>query len=149
MTRNLAPWARVIVDAPEIVAVRHRCERAVEWKDLEAVTRQIEFANDLRPQQRHYIRTHRKLEPGKNLFRHGRAAEHMPPLEHEHLLARARQVRRINQTVMPAANHDDVVLVTHCVVYRTGVPCCKRVSILIIARPDKHGLGRKEAQKYT
>src|SRR5690349_25086032 len=109
MTRNFAARPRVIVDAPEIIAVGHRRERAVEWKDLEAVTREIEFANNLRPQQRDDIRTNRELEAGENLFRHRRAAEHVPALEHEHLLARAREISRVNQTVMPAANHDDVV----------------------------------------
>ena len=32
----------MVVDAPEIVAARHRRERAVERQELEAVARQIE-----------------------------------------------------------------------------------------------------------
>jgi hypothetical protein len=33
----------------------------------------------------------------------------MTPLEHEDLLPGAREIRGINQTVMPAPDHDDVV----------------------------------------
>ena len=73
--RDLAARLRVIVHAPEIVAVRHRRERAVERQNLEAVPRQIEIADDLRPQQRHDVRADRELEAGKYFFRHGGAAE--------------------------------------------------------------------------
>ena len=41
--------ARVIVHAPEIVAIEHRCERAVERENFEAMARKVEFANNLGP----------------------------------------------------------------------------------------------------
>ena len=50
MARDLAARARVIVDAPKMVAVGHRRERAVERKYFQPVTRQIELANDFRPE---------------------------------------------------------------------------------------------------
>jgi hypothetical protein len=50
MARDLAPRASVIVYAPQIVAVGHGREGAVEWKYFQPVPRQIEFANDFRPE---------------------------------------------------------------------------------------------------
>ena len=66
VARDLALCLRVIVDAPQVIAVRHRREGAVERQDLEAVARQIEIADDLRPQQRHDVRADREAgSPGK------------------------------------------------------------------------------------
>src|SRR5689334_15539263 len=108
MARNLAARARVIVDAPEVIAVRHRRESAVERKNLESVARQIEFANDLRSQQRDDIRTNREFKTGKHLFSDRRAAEHVPSLEHKNFLSGAREIRRVHQTIMTAPDYDDV-----------------------------------------
>ena len=113
MPRNLAPRLRVIVDPPEVVAAGHRRKGAIEWQDLQTMPRQIEFANDLRAEQGNDVRTDREPESGKNFFRHTRATEHVPALEHEHTLARARQVRSIYQTVVATADDDDVVFVSH------------------------------------
>src|SRR4026207_1704528 len=99
MTCDFTASTCVIVDAPEIVAVRHGRERTVERKDFETVARQVEFAHDLWSRQRDNERTNREFEPGKTLFGDGRAAEHVAPFEHENLLARAGQISRINQTV--------------------------------------------------
>ena len=101
---------RVIVDAPQIVAVRHRRERPVERQDLEAVRRQVELADDLGPQQRDDVRADRVLEARVDLFGHRRAAEHVAALEHQHLPPGAREVCRADQPVVAAANHDDVVV---------------------------------------
>jgi hypothetical protein len=51
MTPNLALRPSMIVHAPQVVAIGHGCERAVEWKNFEAVTRQVQFANDLGAQE--------------------------------------------------------------------------------------------------
>ena len=110
MPQDFAPRAAVIVHAPEIVAVRHRRERAVERQHFEAVAGQIEIADDLRAQQRHDVRADRDVEAGKHFLGHRRAAEHVPALEHEHTAARARQIRRVRQPVVAAADDDDVVL---------------------------------------
>ena len=109
MTRDLAARLRVIVHAPEVVAVRHRRERAVERQDFEAVSRQIEVADDLRPQQRHDVRADRELEAGKDFFGDGGAAEHVAPLEHEDLPARAREVGGGGQPVVASADDDGVI----------------------------------------
>ena len=110
VARDLAARLRVIVHAPQVVAVRHRRERAVERQDLQAVPRQIELADDLRPQQRHDVRADRELEAGKDLFGDGGAAEHVAPLEHEHLPSRAREIRGVDQAVVAAADDDGVVV---------------------------------------
>ncbi len=110
MPRDLPARLRVIVHAPQIIAARHRRERAVERQNLEAVLRQVELADDLGPQQRHDVRAHRVLEAGVDLLGHRRAAEHVAALEHQHLPAGAREVRRAHQPVVAAANHDDVVV---------------------------------------
>src|SRR5437868_2081007 len=100
----------MIVDPPEVVAVRHRRARSVERQDLEAVPRQVEFTDDLRPQQRDHVRKDGEVETRNKLFGHRRAAEHVPPLEHEHLAAGARQIGGVHQAVMAAADDDDVVV---------------------------------------
>ena len=80
----------MVVHAPQVVAVRHRGERAVERKNLEAVPRQIELADDLGPQQRHDGRADGEPEAGKYLSDRG-AAEHVAPFEDQHLASGARQ----------------------------------------------------------
>ena len=71
--------------------------------------RQVELADDLGPQQRHDVRADRELEAREHLFGDRGAAEHVPPFEHQHLLARARQVGGGDQAVVAAADDDDVV----------------------------------------
>ena len=102
----------VIVHAPQVVAARHRREGAVQRKNLEAVPRQIELADDFRPQQRDDVRADGEAEAGKHFFRHGRAADDVAPLEDEHLPSRAREIRGGRQAVMASANDDGVV--DHC-----------------------------------
>ena len=136
---------RVIVHAPEVVAVRHRRERAVERQDLQAVSRQIELANDLRPQQRHHIGADRVLEAGEDLFRHCRAAEHVAPLDDEHLAARPRQIRSIDQPVVAAADHDHVV-VGHKI-RRAKTPGGVRIEARPCASTDVVGASVSESSK--
>src|SRR5689334_5306501 len=145
VARDLAVSPAVVVDAPEIVAVGHRRERAVERQDLEAVPRQVEVADDLGPQKRDDVGADREAEAGEDLLGHRGAAEHMAPLEHEDLLARAREIGGVNEPVVPAADHDDVVARAHsaarsCIELTLGFgkrPCRERASILIIPRSDK------------
>ena len=101
---------RVIVDTPEIVAVRHRRERAVEWQNLESVARQIQLADDFGAQQRDDVRRDGEFEAGKDLFGDGGPAEHVTALEDEHLAARAGEIRGVDEPVMSAADDDDVVV---------------------------------------
>ena len=109
VARNLAPRHAVIVDAPQVVAVGHGREGAVERQDFKAVPGQIEFANDLRPQQRHHVGAHGKLEAGENLLGDGRAAQHVPPLQNQDFLPRSCQIGCVDQAIVAAANHDGVI----------------------------------------
>src|SRR5439155_21407602 len=56
---------------------------------------------------------HRKLEARKHAFRNRGAAEHMPSLAYHHLLACARKIGRVYQSVMPAADDNNVILRVH------------------------------------
>ena len=79
------------------------------------MARQIELADDLGPQQRDDVRADGELEAGEDLFGDRRAAEHVAPLEHEHLAPRARQIGGGDQAVVAAADDDDVVIAcTEC-----------------------------------
>src|SRR5207344_2432889 len=51
----------------------------------------------------------RELETGEHFLGDGRAADQRAALEHEHLTAGAREVRRGDQAVVAAADHDRVV----------------------------------------
>ena len=113
VTRDFAMRAAVIVHAPEIVAAGHGREGAVERQDFEAVARQVEVADDFRPQQRDHVRADRELEARVDLFGDGGAAEHVAALEHENFLAGLGQVGGVDQAVVAAADHDDVVFGSH------------------------------------
>src|SRR5258706_9102265 len=113
MPRDLTPRLRMIIDAPKVIAVRHRCEGAVEGQDLEPMTREIEFANNLRAQKRDDVGANRKFETGKDFLRHRGAAKHVPALEHQHALAGAREICSVDQAVVAAANYNDVIFLGH------------------------------------
>src|SRR5205807_8293610 len=104
MSRNLPPRLCVIVDAPEIITAGHWRECPVEGKNLKTMPGQIEFANDLRTEQGNDVRANREFETRKDFFGYGRAAQYVPTLEHEHALARAREICRVHQTVVTAAD---------------------------------------------
>ena len=91
---DLALRLGVVVHAPQVVAVRHRREGAVERQDFQAVARQIEIADDLRPEQRHHVRADREAEARKHLLGDRRAADDVAALEHEDLAARRGRDRR-------------------------------------------------------
>ena len=77
------------------------------------MTRQIEFANNLRTEQRNDVGTNGEFEAGKNFFGDCRAAEHMPALEYKHALARAREIRGVHQAVVTSADDDAIVFLFH------------------------------------
>jgi hypothetical protein len=113
MAGDLAAGLVVIVDPPEVVAVRERRERAVERQELHAVAGQVELADDLRPEQRHDVGTDRELVARKHLFGDRGTADEMAALEDDHLASRAREIRSARQSVVPAPDHDRVVHVRH------------------------------------
>ena len=116
MAAQLAHRLAVIVHAPQIIAVGHRREGAVERKDFQTVAGKIEIANDLRPQQRDHVRADGKFEAGNDLFGASRAADDVTALQHQDLLAGAREIGGVDQAVVPAADDDGVVTV--CIVLR-------------------------------
>ena len=81
------------------------------------MARQVELADDLRAQQRDDVGADREAEAGKHLLGDGRAAEHVPALEHEHLAPGAREIGGGGQAVVAAADDDRVV--THLI--QTGL----------------------------
>ena len=106
---DLAVSFAVVVHAPQVIAAGHGRERAIERENLEAVAREIEVANDFRPQERDDVRADRKFESGKNFFGAGRAAEDVAALEHQNFLSSAREVGCVDEAVVAAADHDYVV----------------------------------------
>ena len=74
---DLAHGHAVVVDAPQVVAnlVAGRRERAVDRQHGQTVADQVELADDLRPQQRHDVRSDAELEAGDDLLGHRRAAQ--------------------------------------------------------------------------
>src|SRR3989442_722765 len=113
MARNLAACFGMVVDAPEIITGRHRCECAIERQDLEAMTRQIEFSHNLGSQQGNDVRT--DVNPGtrQDFFGDRSSAKHVPALKHKDFLPSLRQVCGTHQSVMSAADDDDVVFLLH------------------------------------
>src|SRR5713101_1593881 len=114
MPRDLAMRLAMIVYSPEIVAIRHRSESAVQRKNFQSVTGQVEIADDLRPQKRHDVRAHRELKSRADFFGTGRAGQDVAALEHENFPAGLGQVGGGGQTVVASADDDYVVLGTVC-----------------------------------
>ena len=109
MARDLAVRLAVVVHAPEIVAVGHGREGAVERQNFQAVAGKVEVANDFRPQQRDDVGANGKLESGEDFFGDGGAAEDVTAFEHEDFLAGAGEVGGVDEAVVAAADDDDVV----------------------------------------
>ena len=127
VARQLAAVLVVVVPLREVVAVRQRRERALQRQDVQAVPRQVEIANDLGAQQAHHVREHRELEAGKDLLGHGRAADALAPLEHEHALAGAGEIRGAHEPVVAAADDD-------CVVGRRHDPSLRAILLALLER---------------
>jgi hypothetical protein len=72
------------------------------------VARQVEIANDLRPQERDHIRADGKLESGKNFFCDSGPAKHLAPFQHQDFFAGAREISGVGEAVVAAANHNNI-----------------------------------------
>ncbi len=110
---NFALGARVVVHAPEIVAVEHRRERAVERKNFEAMARKVEFANDFRAKKRNNVGALGEKEAGDDFFGDGGAAKNVAAFQRENFLARFGEIRGVDQAVVAAADHDYVIVLRH------------------------------------
>ena len=106
---ELAARQVVVVPGGEVVAVVHRRDRARQRQDLQAVPRQFEVADDLRPQQADDVGELAEAVAGEDLLGDRGAADDLAPLEHDDLLARARQVGAGDQAVVAGADDDRVV----------------------------------------
>jgi hypothetical protein len=71
---------------------------------------EVQFADDLRAEQRHDVRADRDLVAGEDLLGHRGAAQDVAPLENEDAASCARQIGRVDEPVVPAADYDRVVL---------------------------------------
>ena len=77
------------------------------------MARQVEFANDFRPQEGNDVGSHRKLEAREYLFRDCGPAEDVSPLQDENLLARPSEVRGVHKAVVTTADDHDVIVRIH------------------------------------
>ena len=140
---QLANRPAVVVDAPQIVAATRlwpvaraqRGERPVEREDVEAVLRELEVADDLRPQEADDIREDAEPEAREELLGHRGATEDVAPLQDERLEAGARQVGRADEAVVAPADDHRVVAVGHAVV-PSAVSDCIGVATLADVPPD-------------
>src|SRR5580698_2010015 len=103
----------VIVLTPEVVAVGHGGQGAVEREDLQPVPREIEIANDFRPQQRNDVGEDREFKSGDDFFGDGCAAQDVAFFQDQNFFAGLGEIRRVHQAVMAAADYDDVVFLCH------------------------------------
>src|SRR5207237_9167800 len=84
---DLAMRFAVIIHAPEIIAVGHRCKRSVERENLKPMARKIKIANDFWPQEGDDVRADGTVETGKNFFRYLRTAAEETALNNQNLPA--------------------------------------------------------------
>ncbi len=75
MARDLAPGARVIAAAEQIVAIGYGRKGAIERDYFQVVFRQFKIADDLGAKQADDVGADRISEAGKNFFSDGRAAD--------------------------------------------------------------------------
>ena len=103
----------VIIDAPEVIAVGHGRESAVERKNFQAVAREIEVANNFRAKKRDDVRKNGKFEAGNDFFGDSGAAENVAAFENKDFLPRFREVSRIDEAVVAATDDNNVVALRH------------------------------------
>ena len=110
---DFAPGAVVVGVAVEAVPVGQRGESALERQDGKPVAGQVELADDLRAHQAHHVREHAVAEAREDLFGDGGAADERSRLQHADIQTGTRQVGRMDEAVVAAADYDDVVLLRH------------------------------------
>ena len=113
VTFELAACLGMIVYTPEIVAAGHGSERAVEWKNFEAVAGKIEIADNFRAQERNNVRKNRKLKARKDFFGDGCASQNVTAFQNQDFLTGSREIGRVHQAVVAATDDDCIVLLWH------------------------------------
>ena len=97
MPQNFAPRAAVIVHAPQVVAVGHRRERAVERQHFEAVAGRSRSRMICgRSSETTYEQTE-MWKPGNTSSVTAAPPSDVPALEHEHAAAGAGQICRVRR----------------------------------------------------
>ncbi len=106
---DLADVLAPVLAEEEIVAVLHRGEsrRHQEWH--EAVLRQLEVVDDVRPEEAQGVRKGREPEARPELLGDGRPADDVAPLEDERPQAGLGEVGPVDEAVVTTADDDRVV----------------------------------------
>src|SRR3954468_4149296 len=111
MVRELRTVLVVVGPLHEPIVMGQRGERTFERQALPAGPTQLQPAAYLRSQQAHHVGKDREAKAGEHLLAESRTADALSAFQHQHFLARAREIRRARETVVPAADDDDVVLI--------------------------------------
>ena len=98
----------VILAEEQVVAVLHRAERRRHEDRHEAVLHELEVLDDVGPEQAQGVRERREPEARPELLGDRGAADDGPALENERPQAALRQVRRVGQPVVAAADDDRI-----------------------------------------
>ena len=107
--RHLAPVQRRVGPHEQRAAVGEGSEgRRVARQELVAVAGELEVADDLRAEEAHHVGGRGDPEPRPGLLGDRRAAHPVAGLEHEDLLAGARQVGGGDEPVVAGADDDRV-----------------------------------------
>src|SRR6185312_17275462 len=95
--------------APDEIAVACERDATAVGHDLQAMTRELEAAINLRPQQAADVRAVRVRPAGIKLPAHRRATDMRIALEHQHVEPRLREECSGRQAVVACAHYDDVM----------------------------------------
>ncbi len=79
------------------------------------MAREIEFADDFRAKKRDDIRTFGKKKAGEDFFSDRSAAEDVAAFENDDFLPGFGKIGGVDQSVVTAADDDNVVVLTHSV----------------------------------
>lgn len=113
MALDFAARFGVIVDAPEVIAVGHRRESAVERQNFEAMAWKIEVANNFRAKKRDDIRKNRKFEARDDFFGDCGTAQNVAAFENKDFFPCLGEVSRIHEAVVASTDDNYVVTLGH------------------------------------
>ena len=108
---DLAQRLVVVAIEEQVLAVLAGRETSRHEQGQEAVLRELQLMNDLRPQQREGIAERRELEARLQLFGDRSATHHRPALKDERPQPALCQVGAIDQAIVAATHHDRIVSV--------------------------------------
>ncbi len=127
---DLADVLAPVLAEEEVVAVLHRSERRRHKERHEAVLRQLEVVDDVRPEEAEGVRERREPEARSELLGDRRPADDVAPLEDERPQAGLGEVGPVDEAVVAAADDDRVV----APVARRGRLRCGRLRCLRLRR---------------